>query len=202
MTDKIILERFSCTRQVNSEFYLNDGLQDGKTGAAIFFFNCARKTEEDVYENLANCLLDNLFDNLSDKKSLEFAKGLCGIGWGIEYLLQHGFVEGDANEVLSDIDIYVINEICFQHMTGLNLDWGVIGLGRYILMRLRSTWQYEDTHTSLALKENLIYLIDWLGELMQKSSEPKDDLLDLLQELYENGFYKTKVRKMIQQCTQ
>ena len=36
--------------------------------------------------------------------------GLCGLGCGLQYLIQNGFLEGDINEILEDIDSEVIKE--------------------------------------------------------------------------------------------
>lgn len=35
---------------------------------------------------------------------LDFKEGLCGIGWGIDYLIHHGLLEGDPDEILEDLD--------------------------------------------------------------------------------------------------
>lgn len=36
--------------------------------------------------------------------------GLYGLGCGLQYLIQNGFLEGDINEILEDIDSEVIKE--------------------------------------------------------------------------------------------
>ena len=198
MTDKKLLERFECTQTLNSDFYLHNGLKGGKMGAIIFFFHCSRETGVDKYEEIAEHLLDDIYQNLSQNIPLDFVNGLSGIGWGIEYLLQHGFVEGEADEILSEIDEYIIDEINRQHMAGLDLERGVVGLGRYILMRLRTSWRHGDTYASLALKENLIYLIDWIEKSLNAQNKPTNELVDLLQDIRETGFYKSKTEQIIQ----
>lgn len=102
--------------------------------------------------------------------------GLSGIGWGIEYLIQQGFIEGNADEILEEIDLYVVRAIYLQEMNDLGLDRGVLGLGRYILMRIRSHWKTGDTYSSLELKENLIYLIDWLGQRLDEMGDETGEL--------------------------
>ena len=44
---------------------------------------------------------------LPDNLSLDLSDGLCGIGWGITYLLRERFITGEIKDVLSDIDIKI-----------------------------------------------------------------------------------------------
>lgn len=50
---------------------------------------------------------------------------------------------------------------------------------------------------SAKLKEYLIYWVDWLDELLLYKEEGIKDVLDLLSELYDLGFYKVKVRSIL-----
>lgn len=43
-----------------------------------------------------------------------FSNGLSGIGWGIEYLAQHQFVELSADETLQEIDNKVMERDLFK----------------------------------------------------------------------------------------
>lgn len=198
MEHQDLLSRYSVISTLNDDFHSSLGLAHGKMRAAIFFFHCARSSGSDIYEDVAGRLLDELFGQLSIGMPVSFADGLCGIGWGIEYLIQEGFIEGDADEVLAEIDASVIQEIYVQALDGLGLDTGILGLGHYILMRVRPYWKMGDTDSSLELKENLIYLIDWLDrQLDDAGDERTDELLEWLLQLRATGFYKTKVEKMI-----
>lgn len=131
---------------------------------------------DNAYEEVAGLLMDELFEQLYAEMPIDFANGLSGIGWGIEYLIQQGFIEGNADEILEEIDLYVVRAIYLQEMNDLGLDRGVLGLGRYILMRIRSHWKTGDTYSSLELKENLIYLIDWLGQRLDEMGDETGEL--------------------------
>ena len=85
-------------------------------------------------------------------------------------------------------------------MSGLSLNNGIVGLGRYILIRIIPTFLKGDTVSSAFLKEYLIYLIDWLEERLEYTNESIDDLLDFLFDLYPTGFYRTKVSVLIEKC--
>lgn len=80
------------------------GLFDGKMGVAIAFYHYYRHTGNHVYEQYANALLDSVLDGVTREADTSMATGLCGIGWGIDYILQNGFAEGDSMEVCQQID--------------------------------------------------------------------------------------------------
>lgn len=197
MMEQKILDRYGVTDTLNKDFYSSSGVAHGKMRAVIFFFHCARASGEEFYEEIAGRLLDEVLEGLSVDTPLGFADGLCGIGWGMEYLIQQGFIEGNADEVLTEIDAKVMYAISLQDIDDLGLDNGVLSLGYYIMMRIRFSWEMGDTYSSLELKENLIYLIDWLDCVLNNDEAVKDDVLDWLLELRRVGFYKTKVEKMI-----
>ena len=81
------------------------GLTNGKMGIAIALFRYGRLSGELAYEEVASELLDDVCQNLNYSMPISFNDGLCGIGWGIEYLIQHGYVDADSDEILRDIDL-------------------------------------------------------------------------------------------------
>ena len=83
---------------------------------------------------------------------------------------------------------------------GLALQNGIVGVGRFMLIRILPTFVSGDTSSSALLKEYLIYLIDWLEEELKHFDESVEDLLDFLFELYPTGFYRTKVSALIDCC--
>lgn len=176
------------------------GLADGKMGITIALFRYSRLSGDRNYEGAACKLLDEIYEQIDYLMPVSFADGLCGIGWGLEYLVQHGYVEGDTDEVLKDIDLCVVGCINASAMLTLSLQYGIVGLGRYLLIRVISTFLNGDTSSSALLKEYLIYLIDWLDTMWQQNQEVVDDLLDFLFELYPTRIYQTKVALLIKRC--
>ena len=78
---------------LNASFIRDLGLLDGKMGICIFFYLYARQTGSKLYEELGGYLLDEIYKEITQSASIGFAKGLCGIAWGIEYLIQNDFVQ-------------------------------------------------------------------------------------------------------------
>ena len=92
---------------LNTSFINNLGILNGKMGVAIFFYHYFLYTKDSKYRRFANFLLDEIYEDITIDLCSDFENGLSGIGWGIEYLIQNGFVKGNTNEVLADIDSLV-----------------------------------------------------------------------------------------------
>lgn len=127
---------------INSSYFGDLGLFHGKIGIALFFFEFAQISHEVSYEGLAENLLGEIYDEIHYDLPINFENGLCGIGWGIEYLVQHGLLEGDTDEILSDIDQKVM-EINPLRMTDFSLRRGLGGITYYVLARLNASRQSD-----------------------------------------------------------
>lgn len=84
------------------------GLLQGKMGLAIFFHHYSKYTNNTVYSDFANDLLDIVWKQVHEYMPVGFASGLTGIAWGIEYLIQNGFVGGDSNKICEEIDAEIM----------------------------------------------------------------------------------------------
>lgn len=111
------------------------GLLNGKMGIAFFFYHYARYQKEPLYEVLAGSLIEEIYDNIHDNMSITMDKGLCGIAWGICTLLEQDFLDGDADEVLSDID-HKIMERDPMRMTDFSFRTGLEGIRSYVQTRI------------------------------------------------------------------
>lgn len=93
---------FLCQKKPSSEV----GIVDGTMNEVLFFFHYARFTHEERWETHARALLRQVLTSIgSQSLPIDFKDGLCGIGWGLIYLEQQGFVAtADIEETLSGID--------------------------------------------------------------------------------------------------
>ena len=94
-------------------------------------FRLYRDTGEEEWSIRAEKLLDDIWNGCTEDMSLAYGDGLCGIGAGTEYLIQNGFVEGDADEILAEIDSRVFAAINARPPFDLSIeqeyqDWLVI----------------------------------------------------------------------------
>lgn len=121
------------------------GLWEGKTGMSLFFFLLSRHTGNRWYEEFAGELLDDVCSNLSLHCPVTFADGLCGIGWAIEFLKKEGFIEGDTDEILGEVDRQVM-ERDVRRITDASLETGLAGIAAYVRSRLESERTDSDYH--------------------------------------------------------
>jgi hypothetical protein len=85
-------------------------------------------------------MLKQVIQNVKPDSSYSFIFGLCGIGWGIEYLYQNKFIEGDTNEILEDFDKKIM-EVNPLRIENIDKDYGFGGLVLYLLARLYTIQQ-------------------------------------------------------------
>lgn len=145
---------------LNTSFIDNLGLMHGKIGIAIYFFHLARETKNEIYEDYASELIDEIYDEISDTTPLDFENGLAGIGWGIEYLVQSGFIEADTDEVLEDFDKRL--QPSRNQFQSIGILKGLTGLGAYYLKRIQNPAASDEKIPTLVNKQMLIHIIDEL----------------------------------------
>ena len=81
-----ILKQIADYQILTSVFCSDLSLFRGKMGMVLFFFLYARYSGNVRFEDFAGELLDEVCINLHTSLPITFADGLCGIGWGIEFL--------------------------------------------------------------------------------------------------------------------
>lgn len=113
------------------------GLYHGKIGLVIFFFHYASFTKNLLYKKFAEQLLEEIFEDIHNQLTFDLENGYCGIGWGIEYLSQNNFIEGDTNEILENVDNRLM-ECDLKRMGDLSLKNGIAGVFHYVLCRLKN----------------------------------------------------------------
>lgn len=132
-----LLQRIANHLIINSSYLDNLGLFHGKMGVVIFFYHYSRYTSNPIYEEFAGELLDEIFEEIHDKLPIDFENGYLGIGWGIEYLAEQKFIDGDANDILEDIDKKIM-ERDIRRISDMSLNTGLEGVFHYVLARSRN----------------------------------------------------------------
>jgi len=198
---------------LNASFIDNLGLMHGKMGIAIYFFHLARETKTQIYEDYAGELIDEIYEEITVTTPLDFENGLAGIGWGIEYLVQNGFLEADTDEVLEDFDNRL--QPARNQIQGIGLLNGLTGLGAYYLKRIQNPASSDEKVTTLINKQMLIHLIDEMelrveNERVMNLINSTDAfnltwdypvLLVFLAEVSQLNLFNFKVERMLKQLT-
>jgi Lanthionine synthetase C-like protein. len=92
------------------------GLFYGQMGICIYLYHQARIYKEIKYENLASKILDNIRGNLHQEMPVGMESGLTGICLGIRYLIKSGFVKGNANSILKDLEDKVFRDVYYTYL--------------------------------------------------------------------------------------
>ena len=139
----MLLDRLTRHLILNCHFAPNAGLLNGKMGGVVFFGRYAEHTGKAYFRQYAEELRDEVFDMVHENIPINFVDGLCGIGWGVEYLIQNSLMEGDSDDVLEDIDKKVIERDPL-YIEDLSLHTGLRGVLMYVTARL--TTARKDRH--------------------------------------------------------
>ena len=201
------LQRIANVLLLNASFIDNPGLLNGKMGIAIFFYHYSRYTKNKTYEDYAGELIDEIYEEINTGTPVDFANGLTGIGWGIEYLVRNKYVQTDTDESLTDID----NAI-YKHQINnpilINSGDDLFGYGFYHIGRLLGHKIDDENLNTLIKKHHLIFLIDECERLLihkryldfnilSLSAGTINSFLWFLLEMYQLGLFPFKVRKLL-----
>ena len=122
---------------LNGSFSTDQSLLNGRMGLSLFFFHCSRLLHNRFYEDFAGELLEDICLHLPFDLAVDFADGFCGIVWAVEYMRRQGFVEGDTNEILKEIDGKVM-ERDLRRTADTSFEHGLEGIVSYVRARLDS----------------------------------------------------------------
>ncbi|MDR3062101.1 MAG: hypothetical protein LBU57_08325 [Dysgonamonadaceae bacterium] len=129
-----VLKRIVRFLILRGSFTDNIGLLQGKLGICIFFYRYARFTGKKYYSDFADDLIGEIYEEIRLTAPGDFRDGLSGICWGIEYIIRDGYADADADDVLEDLDIKVL-ERDVRRVVDPSLETGLDGLAHYVLGR-------------------------------------------------------------------
>ena len=128
-------------------------------------------------------------NQLTTTVSIDFANGLSGIGWGIEYLIQNNYMKGRGADILQNIDERIM-QFDVTRFKDWSLEKGLLGILHYVLYHLQGA-----NKSGSSVFDNS-YLDSWKSVL-----EDNELLYNQLQKgLHkEVDFYKPNLRMFIKQ---
>lgn len=163
---KVISEEVFC--EINDSIILNSpnivdlGILHGKMGVVIYLYIYSRYSQKEYYADFASILLDGILSELDVSLSFSFESGLSGIGWGIEYLIQNKYLDGDTSEILSDIDLIVMKNQDIRRINDWSFKKGISGLVLYTFTRLTSFARNQNKYPF-----DELYLSEMLNNITQ-----------------------------------
>ncbi|MCD7930771.1 MAG: hypothetical protein LUH15_05055 [Tannerellaceae bacterium] len=168
---KQVLQQIANSLYINIQHVNNIGLLNGTTGCCIFLYQYARYSKNSQYSDLADELLETIYDQLTVDLSLDFSNGLTGIAWTINYLVLNNYIEL-AEDELEEVNAVIYNMETKQFPADLQTEISLFSKGLYALHRtgdkdflLRILLEvddflisYEDHNIPLSYLNSLIYL--------------------------------------------
>lgn len=124
-------------------YSLNDvGLMSGKMGVLLALANYNRLVLSDVYEDFADELMDEILSKIHKLLPLGLGNGLCGVAWGVEFLIQNGLMEGVGVEICEDIDRKIM-ETDPRRIVDVTLERGLEGVLHYVLAHIKGSFRQQ-----------------------------------------------------------
>lgn len=122
----------------------NIGLLYGKIGYALTFYILSGKFEPSkslVLKRYGDDILNDVLASIPHGFQISFAHGICGIGWGLEFLIRNHYVEGNSYSICEDLD----KEIMLVNPERLDdsLHYGLKGMLHYVLIHLMNCFQQQ-----------------------------------------------------------
>lgn len=115
----------------------NPGLLGGMMSGVLLLEHYSRYVSNSFFDDLAGDLMDCIYNECTTAIPLDFENGLCGVGWGIEYLIQNKFMQQGDEDVLEEIDRKIM-ERDPSRLTDYSLRRGLAGVLHYAVARLKS----------------------------------------------------------------
>ena len=181
---------------MNGGFLSNPGLYTGEMGLILFFTHYARFTQNELYSDYADDLIEKMQNRIYLNTPINYKQGLTGIGATIEYLVQNSFIEGDTDEILEDFD----KRIFFTYnLPNLPIDI-IMDIGYYTIWRMSGNSLQKNMMRStilpLILKTMRAQNMNDAISFEKIVSEPDHLIIPewnkLIQKIIPNGYWEQK----------
>ncbi|MDR2148462.1 MAG: hypothetical protein LBE91_18620 [Tannerella sp.] len=186
------------------------GLFTGKMGIVLYLYHQFRLTGEKKFEQHAGKLLDSVYSQVDDKMTVDWENGLSGICWSTIYLIENGFVKGNPNYILKDLDDKIFSSLYFDlfaekiYITLENMKT-IVQCALYFCKRCES--RILSHNERVCFERIIIKSINRIEESsgVDKMPEPFPFssldyfpvlYLRLIEKVYQLGFYTYKIEKV------
>lgn len=134
------------------------GLFDGMTGIMLVLTHYARVHKMPFIEYVSDYLMEQILKNITKTESINFGNGMAGVGWGVEYLIQNGYMKGWGVELTREMDDRIMS-VDIRRMTDDTIETGFTGLFHYVIAHIQgAVLQERSAFDSQYLKEWILVL--------------------------------------------
>lgn len=151
----IFLNHLASYLKSTISYIQSSGLFYGRIGLVLFFYHYSKYSKNIKYAELADLLLSDIVAHVYKEIPVSLNNGLCGLGMAISYLFSEGFVDGDEDDVLFEIDKQIEKNISLDN-TDLSFETGILGVLYYLVCRLSRTKRSDNFSSNF---KNKVYII-------------------------------------------
>jgi hypothetical protein len=215
MYKKIKGKTYELLKCLDNKPKLGIGLLSGAVGCSLFQF-----IFYELSGNLQNykrgiAIIEDVFKEIEHEKNPinTFCSGLAGVGWFVEYAVEHEWIKDNTNEILDDLDKF-LSHFLKIHLIQNNWDFlhGGIGLGIYFLRRnLKNDGQTNEIEYILNFLETTCTKIEkdkigWLSLINYETKEKgynislshgMSSVVIFLTKVYSQHLFKNRVLKLL-----
>ena len=170
--------------------YSTDGMSEAmetdvshlQMGEVIGYFAYACFSGKPGIVRQAESLLERTFSDLSADMPLQLENGLFGFVCGLVYLLRNGFAEGDEDEVLAEIDRFLLGNFVF-HVDVPRVAEGVDWYGWLCYMRIRVSYKPLEAYgkSGLIFRQMTVSMFDCLLRQVRMGLHLDEKVLEVLE---------------------
>lgn len=183
------------------------GLAHGEMGLSIYFYYLYKFEKSEEFKLVAEKLLTGVLNNLPFDYTISVENGLAGIALGVTHLTEIGFVEGDVNELLEDIDNVVFKCLAFLQPNSSYKKEELLHLIYYLSVRLSDQ---KDEENSYIFSELIIKVINIFAHGLSDNFFDESFSFSVCQyhlplftyvcaRLLKQGFYSDRIYKILEE---
>lgn len=181
-----IINRFGGELKLNVDKYI---LGNPVVGRIIALYVYALHSGSLNYKMSADLLLDDFFQEVKNGMEKSINQALCYIGCGLIFLLRNGFVEGNEDELLEEVDSFVTDLV----RTGSpKIKEELSGWIHYLLLRIENSGKRDELRY-LNNWQSLISLLDYLD----RSCMYDENIYADVQNIHTKKLYPIKTESLL-----
>lgn len=160
----------------------------------INLYELSRFVNDTQYEQSADGLLEETLDKLSYEMPMRLGNGLLGTACGIVYLLQHHYIEGEVDEILSDIDQILFGQLAYypDEIVVYWIDWLY-----YFRIRILCGRKPDSYLSKIIFCQNLIFLLDRLTGAVKKGYALSKKELYEIEQIHQMNIFPVRTASLL-----
>jgi len=111
------------------------GLFNGQLGPALFFYHYSRYINKSIYAEIASDCIDAIYGEMGVNMPKDFANGMTGVGWAINHLIEHEFIETEDDNILEEVDEAVKKMDMMDFINDISEETPLFSKGLYAIAR-------------------------------------------------------------------